>query len=961
MILAVLAVAGAGWGDVPPTAISFQGKVTPVPMPVGTAYVGGTSGLTFKIYDALDATTALKTITRAVTTDAGGVFNTTLDAPALAFDKQYWVGVKVGTDAEMTPRQPLYAAPYAITAKNVYGGKVSAESGSFVGNVGIGTVESKAAYALDVYGQGQIIRIGNAAQQLLLYGGVNDGTPADYIVPQIQTRTADDLALGANKKEWMRITAGGKVGIGTTNPGKTLDVNGDINFANKLYHAGQEVPLGGGQWAAGTNAAADITNANTGNVGIGTPAPVAKLDVVGGARFWGTPTNFNNTEGGYIGWNMLHERWGETDFINNSVSGADAFAFMTSAQAGALAALGTGNNNTTVNPLMLIQANGNVGIGTADPGYLLDVADQIQLRNGPKGDGRIVFNEDGQAKAYIGMLDSSTVGIADYSGNSFSLDTDMGYINITAPDSGFALNVNGNINYTGDLYKNYQLVTSPWLVSGSDIYYSGGNVGIGTMAPIAPLSFASVLGEKLTLWGSTAGSSSYGFGIQSNQLQIHTDISASDILFGYGTSGNFKETMRIKGSGNVGIGTGNPQSALDINGPITTHNGQITFQNSVDTNGVTRPYLMNTWTSYYGDLLYLGATGGLSNTAHPAMVLAQNIGVMFGAGADSANVLSNEWGRFNSSGLSVGSGIQYGKLTVDDVAYPCVSLALGAPAQLWADWAVANAATNYSSFSSTGDVVLRADKGNLILTARDAGGVLFGTGATDSEKMRIANAGNVGIGTTSPADTLEVSGAPGSIRWSLKSEPANYYARSFISPGAGGTGNINDTYLGFQVHSWPIASNVAPATSLVLTGAGNVGIGTTATGTYKLYVNGQAYALNGWAGSDLRWKKNITPLENSLQKVCQLQGVNYEWRTKEFPDKGFTDAPQVGLIAQDVEKVIPQLVNTDKDGFKALDYSRLTAILVEAVKEQQEEIKGLKAENNALKNKMEAVENKLAK
>ena len=66
-----------------------------------------------------------------------------------------------------------------------------------------------------------------------------------------------------------------------------------------------------------------------------------------------------------------------------------------------------------------------------------------------------------------------------------------------------------------------------------------------------------------------------------------------------------------------------------------------------------------------------------------------------------------------------------------------------------------------------------------------------------------------------------------------------------------------------------------------------------------------------------------------------LHGVNDKWKTQEYPEKHFTNGKQIGFIAQDLEKIYPELVSTDKEGYKSVDYSRLTPVLVEAVKEQQ--------------------------
>ncbi len=103
----------------------------------------------------------------------------------------------------------------------------------------------------------------------------------------------------------------------------------------------------------------------------------------------------------------------------------------------------------------------------------------------------------------------------------------------------------------------------------------------------------------------------------------------------------------------------------------------------------------------------------------------------------------------------------------------------------------------------------------------------------------------------------------------------------------------------------------------------------------NLWVNGTTYT------SDARFKQNITPIDSALQKLMRLNGVEYEMKTKEFSKNNFATGRQMGLLAQNVETVVPDAVN-EKDGYKGVDYAKLVPLLIEAIKDLKKEIEELK-------------------
>ena len=94
-----------------------------------------------------------------------------------------------------------------------------------------------------------------------------------------------------------------------------------------------------------------------------------------------------------------------------------------------------------------------------------------------------------------------------------------------------------------------------------------------------------------------------------------------------------------------------------------------------------------------------------------------------------------------------------------------------------------------------------------------------------------------------------------------------------------------------------------------------------------------------FSSSDKRLKDNIKPIENALDKVNKISGVTFEWNEKSHKETGKKD---VGVIAQEIEAILPELVDNRSNGYKAVDYPKLTALLIEAVKDLSNQVKELK-------------------
>jgi hypothetical protein len=116
---------------------------------------------------------------------------------------------------------------------------------------------------------------------------------------------------------------------------------------------------------------------------------------------------------------------------------------------------------------------------------------------------------------------------------------------------------------------------------------------------------------------------------------------------------------------------------------------------------------------------------------------------------------------------------------------------------------------------------------------------------------------------------------------------------------------------------------------------------------YAAYFDGNVF-VNGaiFYPSDARYKTNITTLPNALDIILGLRGVTFDWRQNEFPQRHFASGRQIGLIAQEVEKVLPEAVSKDKQGYRSVDYIKVVPVLVGAIQAQQQEINDLKKRIN---------------
>ena len=216
--------------------------------------------------------------------------------------------------------------------------------------------------------------------------------------------------------------------------------------------------------------------------------------------------------------------------------------------------------------------------------------------------------------------------------------------------------------------------------------------------------------------------------------------------------------------------------------------------------------------------------------------------------------------------------------------------------------------------------------------------------ATNAPLLLNPNGGTVGIGTTSPdaASQLTVNG-------STRIQGTN---GAILMQDQGSTATYRMEVSGLN---WKLFYGANANPTMYVSGWNTFLGANSGFGGDRLTVgssgDGSRAVANTWAVfSDIRYKENIHPLENSLEKILRIRGVSYDWKK--------SGIGTIGFVAQELEEIIPEMVYTNDEGYKSVDYSRITPLLVESIKEQQATINSLLQQLQELQNEVEELKKK---
>ncbi len=368
----------------------------------------------------------------------------------------------------------------------------------------------------------------------------------------------------------------------------------------------------------------------------------------------------------------------------------------------------------------------------------------------------------------------------------------------------------------------------------------------------------------------------------------------------------------------VGIGTKNPTAELEVAGQVKITDGSQGTGKVLtsDSSGLASWQTLFTGDADWiisGNNMYSGVSGNVGiGTASPA----QKLHVRGSAQFDKSGP---EVGRLTLNTVTRNDPGRYGIVFANNLLAPF----LGDDTQdqtfgFLTGW------SNTRTYSARLQVYGRAtgNWGCYIGMSHDGTDGLINTDVGD---IVLSPAQNVGIGTTNPQSKLSVGG--------------DGYSNT-------GVYGANTGYGGYFV-----AEGTSSGTGVFGLAAGPSGIGVHGYGgAYDFYATGPG--TNYGTPSSIRWKRDIQPIDEALGKVMNLRGVYFNW------DAEHGGGHDVGMIAEEVGKVLPEIVEYEENGIDAtgMDYGKLTPLLVEAVKALKTEVDQLQKENADLRNRVEAME-----
>ena len=644
------------------------------------------------------------------------------------------------------------------------------------------------------------------------------------------------------------------------------------------------------------------------NVGIGTASPGAQLDVQ-------NPTTQNNIAiraTNANGTMMLIPNLSTSAYNGLVQSGDQGIIFYGTAPNAGNLVIGPWSGIGT--PGIRMTAAGKIGIGTAIPGARLDVQNaaaqnDIALRT-TNANGTIMFIPNLGYYAYNRLVQGGDQGIIFYG---------------TAPNAG-------------------NLVIGPWSGIGSPgiRMTSAGNVGIGTAAPAATLDVAGNInassdftsGGDATVTGSVTAASFSGDGSNLTNLPSATGLNCGGCIQNFQLGVNYAASSSKGGDANNALNLG---GVAAINFPlVTASNTFMATQNVATTSGAALMVTTNdatTGAAVFSNANTSGDAITITDPGTPIMHITAT-GNLMTVGTLQALNFNTSSNNNTLVGASAGNSLMTG---ANNVATG--SQALGQDSTGIANTAV-GALTLYNN--STASQNTAVGYGALLANCFGVSGTCSGSNNTavgfwagytsNTNNANVTGANNTYIGYLSgPGTSTQLSNAT-AIGANAAVGQSNTLVLGSINGVNGATSSVS-VGIGTQT----------PAVTLQV--VGDIRVGTS--GTNGCVQNFAGSPLSGSCSSDERLKTDIQPFSPLLDKVAQLQPVHYHWRVSEHPEYHFGTALISGLVAQDVEKLFPELVAEDSRGFKTVNYSELPFLLLQSVRE-------LKAENDELREQIKA-------